>query len=83
MTALIFPDISPITELEITTKAPIPSASNLAVRTCPFSVLGVYPKRSRKSVMTTAVIELTPESILDMAAANIADTTQPEIPTGR
>ena len=33
--------------------------------------------------MTTAVTELTPESMLDMAAANIADTTSPETPIGR
>ena len=33
--------------------------------------------------MTTAVIEFTPESILDIAAANIAATTSPDTPGGR
>ena len=33
--------------------------------------------------MITAVMEFTPESILDMAAANMAETTSPVTPGGR
>ena len=82
VTAVMFPGTFPMYELPITTITPIVIARILARNTCSRSLLGDNPKRSKKSVMTTAVIEFTPESMLDMAAANIAETTNPEIPTG-
>jgi hypothetical protein len=59
-------------ELPKTTMVPIPKAIHLASRISSTSERGAAPEAPRKSRVTTAVIELTPESMLDMAAANIA-----------
>lgn len=83
VTAVMLPGISPIRELLTTTIVPIDNASPWAIRVYILSDLGRKPNRSKKSVVTTAVMELTPESILDIAAANIAAATRPEIPGGR
>ena len=81
--AVILPGTPPMNELPTTAMDPIPKASDWAIRTWPRSVRGRRPKRSRKSLVTTALIELTPESMLDMAAANMAATTRPDTPGGR
>ena len=49
---------------------------------CELPIRCLLRKRSTKSLITTALIELTPESTLDMAAANIPETTSPETPKG-
>ena len=83
VTAVIFPGTYCMRQLQATTIAPMPKAIFRASRTCSRSVAGARPKRSMRSVVTTAVIEFTPESMLDMAAANMADTTRPLMPGGR
>ena len=60
----------------------MPRAKALARRVRPYWVAGCLPKRSRKSLLMTAVMELTPESMLDIPAANMATTTRPEAPGG-
>lgn len=81
--AVMLPGIAPMNELPTTTNRPMEKARNCEARTWPVSDLGLKPNRSKKSVITTAVMEFTPESRLDIAAANIPATTRPEMPGGR
>ena len=82
VTALIFPGTCSMIALDNTMIIPIPTANPRANHICLLTVAGFNPKRSRKSVITTAVIEFTPESILDIAAANKPATTNPETTGG-
>ena len=70
-------------ELVETTTSPMLNASQRAKRMRACSDIGFGRKRSTKSVITTAVIELTPESMLDIAAANRPASTSPDNPAGR
>ena len=83
VTAVILPGTNSINELAPTTIAPIMKARYLTVFASCFSILDPVRKRLIKSEDTTAVIALTPESKLDIAAANIAAITNPDTPGGR
>ena len=79
VTAMKLPGTDPITELKHTTNTPTVIAMIRAERKDV-----VLPESfGNKSVVTTAVMELIPESMLDIAAASRPETTNPVTTGGR
>ena len=70
-------------ELARTTNNPIVSAIQRANRMRDSFASRCVRNRSTRSDVTTAVIAFTPESMLDIAAANMPHITSPERPIGR